>query len=169
MATTRRELLGWASATLAGGLLPRFARATASLPQTTLEALAGSDLVYITPLRSNGEESKCHAEIWFTFDGQDLFVVTASDAWRARAIERGLTRARIWIGDFGNWKRAEERYRSAPELEAVGETVSDARERARVLDLYGDKYTLQWIVWGPRFRNALKDGTRTMIRYRPRL
>ena len=167
MATTRRELLTYASSSLALALLPRFAGATTSLPEATVTALTSSDLIYLTPIKSNGEESTCHAEIWFAFDGNDAFVVTASDAWRTRAIQQGLTQTRIWVGDFGNWKKSEGRYRNAPGFDSVGEIVSKPGEQERVLDLYGDKYTLQWIVWGPRFRNALKDGSRTMLRYRP--
>ena len=98
-----------------------------------------------------------------------MFVVTASDAWRTRAIRQGLTGARIWVGEFGNWKESEERYRSVPGFDSIGEIETDPGEHERVLDLYGDKYTLQWIVWGPRFRNALKAGSRTMLRYRPQV
>ena len=169
MATTRRELLSYASASVAIGLLPKIAVAATSLPQGTVTTLTGSDLIYLTPIKSNGEESKCHAEIWFAFDGHDVFVVSASDAWRARAIRQGLVRARIWVGEFGNWKKSEGRYRSAPQFAAIGEIEANPDEHERVLDLYGDKYSLEWIMWGPRFRNSLKDGTRTMLRYRPQV
>ena len=30
-------------------------------------------------------------------------MVTASDAWRARAVAAGLDRAKVWIGDVGVW------------------------------------------------------------------
>lgn len=169
MATTRRELLTYASASLAIGLLPRIAGATTSLPQATTTALTGSDLLYLTPMKSNGNESKCHAEVWFTYDGNNVYVVTASDAWRTRAIRQGLSRAHIWVGEFGAWTKSEERYRSAPGFAAIGDIEADPGEHERVLDLYGDKYTLEWLMWGPRFRNALKDGSRTMLRYRPQV
>ncbi len=169
MATTRRELLCYASASLAIGLLPKIAGATTSLPEGAVTALTGSDVIYLTPIKSNGEESKCHAEIWFAYDGNDVFVVSASDTWRTRAIRQGLTQARIWVGDFGVWTKSKERYRSAPGFTAIGEIEADPGEHERVLDLYGDKYTLQWIMWGRRFRNSLKDGTRTMLRYRPQI
>lgn len=167
MITTRRQLLGYAAASVAVGLLPRIASAVTVPSRAAASALVDSDLIYLTPIKSNGEESKCHSEIWFTYDGNDVFVVTAHDAWRARAIRQGLTRARIWVGEFGTWTRAQGRYRSAPTFDAIGKIESDQSEQQRVLDLYGKKYTLEWIVWGPRFRNALADGTRTMLRYRP--
>lgn len=169
MIITRRELLCYTTASLAIGLLPRIVSASTALPQATVSALAGSELVYLTPIRSNGEESKCHAEIWFAYDGNDVFVVTASDAWRTRAVRQGLTKTHIWVGEFGNWQKSEERYRSAPSITAIGEIEADPREHERVLDLFGDKYTFAWVMWGPRFRRALKDGTRTMLRYRPQV
>ena len=42
-------------------------------------------VVYLTPLRSDGSESRCHAEIWFVADGDDVFVCTPGDSWRAQA------------------------------------------------------------------------------------
>jgi hypothetical protein len=162
--TTRRSLLQLAGAVLASAVVPARAAAAASAAR---QALHDSDLVYITPLKRDGGESRCHAEVWFAYDGHDLFVVTSSTAWRSRAIAQGLNRARLWVGDFGNWQKSDGKYRQAPELMAVGAGVDDATEQTRVLELFGDKYRLEWIVWGPRFKNGLADGSRVMLRYAP--
>jgi hypothetical protein len=161
---TRRHVLQLTGAVLACAALPL--RAAAPLPAAR-KALEDSDLVYITPLKRDGGESRCHAEVWFVFDGHDVFVVTAAKAWRRRAIAEGLNRARLWVGDYGNWQRSNGKFRQAPELLAVAATVDDKAEQARVLDLYGDKYRLEWIVWGRRFKNGLADGSRVMLRYSP--
>jgi hypothetical protein len=129
-------------------------------------ALAESDTVYLTPLRSDGTESRCQAEVWFVLDGPDLCVVTAVGAWRARAVRAGLYRARLWVGDLGVWTRTEGRYRNLPMLEASGAFITGADEQARVLELFGSKYPVSWVLWGPRFRNGLADGSRVMLRYR---
>ena len=163
---TRRGLLGSAGALLAAGALPRTAWGS-GLPDTTRAALIESGLVYLTPLKSDGAESACHAEIWFAFDGNDLYLVTAADAWRARAIANGLDQARIWVGDFGNWKKAGDRFREAPELMASGTVVSDEAGIEHGLKLLGDKYSVEWVVWGPRFRGGLAEGSRVMLRYTP--
>jgi hypothetical protein len=162
--TTRRLVLKLAGAAFASAVLPLRA---ATLSEAARKALEHSHLVYLTPLKRDGSESRCHAEVWFVFDGHDVFVVTAAKAWRRRAIANGLNRARLWVGEFGNWQRANGKYRQAPELLAVATTVDDKAEQARVLDLYGDKYRLEWIVWGPRFKNGLADGSRVMLRYSP--
>jgi len=130
-------------------------------------AMAESDLVYVTPLRSNGRESSCQAEVWFVADGGDAVVVTASDAWRARAVNQGLDRARVWVGDVGVWTDADGAYKALPSTVASASMITDPAEHARLLEVFGDKYSLEWIIWGPRFRNGLKEGSRVMIRYAP--
>jgi len=91
--------------------------------------------------------------------------VTASDAWRARAINRGLSAARVWIGDVGVWN-SDARYKALPSVEMTGDTITDEATQSEVLELFGDKYTLEWVLWGPRFRKGLADGSRVMLRYR---
>jgi hypothetical protein len=164
LVTTRRGILRLAGTALATAALPVRA---AALSAATVQALQDSDLVYITPLKRDGSESRCHAEVWFAYDGHDLFVVTASTAWRRRAIAEGLKQARLWVGEYGNWQKSDGKYRQAPELTAVGANVEDTAEQTRVLELMGKKYHLEWIVWGPRFKNGLADGSRVMLRYSP--
>lgn len=64
----------WAAASLAAPLwVPRAARA-ASLPK----ALEESEFVYVSPLQSNGTESRCHAEVWYAWlDGAVVMTVSA--------------------------------------------------------------------------------------------
>jgi hypothetical protein len=162
---TRRTILGYSAAALAMGSLPL--RAAAPLSETARQALGDSDLVYINPLKADASESRCHAEVWYVFDGTNVFVVTSSTAWRARALQRGWNRARMWVGEFGNWEDADEAYRNAPELLATGSLVSDAALQSSVLDRFGAKYRLEWVVWGPKFRNGIADGSRVMLLYAP--
>lgn len=156
---------------LAGGALPLLGfpglvRAVDG-PANISTALRESDLIYLTPIRSDGLESKCQAEVWFVADGTDMFVVTATDAWRTRAARMGLTKARVWVGDLGVWTGTDGKYRDLPSVETEASVIADKQEQERVLELFGDKYTMEWLVWGRRFRNGLEDGSRTMLRYRP--
>jgi hypothetical protein len=169
---SRRHILRTAGALAALGLLPAAGRAADPAPASTesiAAALAATDLVYLSPLKADGAESRCQAEVWFVADGTDIFVVTATGAWRARAIRGGQPHARIWIGNLGVWTRTEGRYRTLAQVDAVGTFVEDEIEQARVLDLFGSKYPFSWLRWGPRFRNGLADGSRVMLRYRPAL
>lgn len=146
--------------------VPRWARA-AALPDATSTALSESDLIYLTPIKSDGSESTCHAEVWFAYDGSDLYVCTSTQAWRARAIAQGLDQVRLWVGEHGTWTDSDGAFRQAPELMATGIIETDPAGVERGLEVLGDKYSLQWIVWGPRFRNGLAEGSRVMLRYTP--
>ena len=155
----RRTLLVSAAAAPAL-VLSRRATAQAAAP------LDASKLVYITPLKGNGEESRCKAEIWFAHVDGDVFVVTSSDAWRAQAIGRGLDRARLWVGEFGVWSDADGAFRNAPELMATAAVETNGDTQGRVLAAMGGKYSDDgWSRWGPRFEKGLADGSRVMIRY----
>ena len=129
-------------------------------------ALATSKLVYLTPLKSNGEESHCKAEVWFAYRQGDVFVVTQANAWRAEAVRQGLTRARLWVGEFGIWDDANGAFRQAPERLATASLITDSALRTSVLAAMQDKYAEDgWAAWGPRFHNGLENGERVMIRY----
>jgi hypothetical protein len=140
-------------------------KARAGLPDAALVELRKSPLVYLSPLRSNGAESRCHSEIWFQEHEGAVYLVTSADAWRARAVQSGLTQARIWVGDFGEWKPGNDTFRAAPTFDATGSAVTDAATQDAVLERMGEKYRASWLVWGPRFRNGLKERTRVMLKY----
>lgn len=164
----RRNLLVLGGSALCGTMLPPRLLAATPEPGAALDAgLAESDVIYVTPLRAGGRESTCQAEVWFVAEGRDAYVVTASDAWRARAVKRGHRRARIWVGDVGVWSDSDGAYRDLPSMDMHGSLVTDTSEHQRVLERFGDKYSLEWVMWGPRFRNGLAEGSRVMLRYRP--
>ena len=166
MITRRTLFAGTAAGAAAGTALAPFAIWTKRAWANAASALETSKLVYLTPIKSNGEESRCKAEIWFGYHGGDVYVVTPPDAWRAEAVERGLTRARLWVGEFGVWTRADGAFRTAPELMATASLQTDAAVQAEVLTTMGAKYADDgWSRWGDAFRKGLADGGRVMIRY----
>lgn len=165
---SRREVLRLAGSGFGLALLPRTLFAAAPAGTDLQAGLADSDLVYVTPLHGDGRESTCQAEVWFVEDAGGACIVTAHDAWRARAVRAGLSRARIWVGDVGVWGDSEGAYRGLPEALADATLIADAAEHERVLEKFGDKYTLEWVLWGPRFHKGLEEGSRVMIRYQPR-
>ena len=166
--TTRRDWVLGMTIAPAIPLLARrsFASEDSAAESSAPDALATSPLVYITPIKSNGEESRCKAEIWFSHHDGDVFVVTPPDAWRAEAVGKGLNRARMWVGDFGQWERSDGAFRQAPELMATASIESDSEVHAAVLSAMGDKYAASgWAQWGQAFKDGLVDGSRVMIRY----
>ncbi len=171
---SRREFLAGAAAVGASLTLPHrlLAESAAETRKGTgiddamRAALAASSLVYISPLRSGGAESSCHAEVWFVQDGDEVLIVTPPKAWRASAIGKGLDEARLWVGDFGGWTRSNGRYKSAPSYIAHARIDDDPSAHTRALETFGAKYVAEWSKWGPRFQAGLASGERVLIRYR---
>jgi hypothetical protein len=159
--------LAWLGASLAAPFAARPARAERS---SLRELLERSPFVYVSPLRSDGSESTCHAEVWYAWLDGAVVVIVAADRWKARAVESGLVRARIWVGDHGRWKgwiSNNEEFRSAPSFDAVGERVRDAGLLDRLLAAYERKYPDEIAQWRDRMRDGYGDGSRVLLRYRP--
>lgn len=133
-------------------------------------ALAKSKLVYISPLKSNGNESACHAEVWFGWIDGSVVINTSPERWKARAVKQGLERARIWVGDFGPWKRMlgkNERFRKGPRFDAKAEIVKDDALIDDLLKEYDEKYPEEIVSWRDKMRSGYFDGSRVLIRYTP--
>jgi hypothetical protein len=160
---------------LAGALLPRvLARAAEPVAEPTAAlaaALERSPLVYVSPLRADGQESTCHGEVWFGWLDGAVVVITARERWKARAVLGGRDRARIWVGDHGPWKRMlvkNEAFRSAPSFEARAEIAKDPALLDRLLATFERKYPAEIGTWRDRMRQGFADGSRVLIRYVPR-
>lgn len=163
---TRRSLITATSSLLISSSLWKIAFASESATNKLLaDTLAESKLIYLTPFRSDGKESKCQSEVWFVADDTDVYVVTAADTWRARAAKQGLSRTKIWAGDVGVWSKSKKKYRELPSFEANCSLITDKIEHNRILDIFGSKYSLEWLLWGPRFKDGLKEGSRVMLKY----
>ena len=134
------------------------------------KALESSPFVYVSPLLADGRESRCHGEVWFAWLDGSAVILSARDRWKARAIARGLDRARVWVGDHGTWKRAlghSDEFRSAPSFTAVAAISKDAALLDRLLAAYEGKYPAEIAGWRVRMRRGFADGSRVLIRYTP--
>ena len=173
----RRTFLG---ACLAGLLAPAACLAgagTASPPRRSgalapelTRALEKSPFVYVSPLRSDGRESACHGEVWYGWLDGSVVLITSAESWKARSLDRGLERARLWVGDYGRWKRVvgrNEAFRSGPSFEARATVAREEALLERLLEVYQRKYPEEIGRWRERFRSGFADGTRVLIRYAP--
>jgi hypothetical protein len=172
-ALTRRAFL---SATLGAAATPLLGRAVraagggAALPAATLQLLETSPYVYVSPLGRGGAESTCHGEVWFAWLGGAAVVITARDRWKARSLEGGLDRARIWVGDHGPWKKLvgrNEEFRSAPGCEARARFEKDPATLERLIAVYEKKYPAEIGRWRDRFKTGFASGERVLIAYQP--
>ena len=126
--------------------------------------------MYISPLRSDGSESTCHGEVWFAWLDGAVVINTAPGTWKARALERGLDRARIWVGDHGRWKGllgTSDAFRQAPRFDARARSVRDEALLDRLLAAYERKYPDEIDAWRDRMRRGYHEGKRLLVRYEP--
>ena len=134
-------------------------------------ALDASDFVYVSPLKSNGQESTCHGEVWYGWLDGHVVLITAHDRWKSRSVKSGLDRARIWVGNHGRWKGrvygTNEGFRKAPQFEAKASFSKDEALLERLLALYEKKYPAEIASWRDRMRGGFHDGSRVLIRYAP--
>ena len=164
-----RGVAALSGAVLLPANLARSSEAEFRVSKAAQAAIETSKLIYISPLKSEGKESSCHAEVWFHKDGSDLLVVTKEELWRSQAVKRGFDRARIWVGDHGVWKSSDGAFRKSPSFLARAEHISsDTEAVGRTLKAMGSKYAGEgWNTYGPRFEKGLADGGRVLLRYRP--
>jgi hypothetical protein len=132
--------------------------------------LETSEFVYVSPLKSDGEESHCHGEVWFgLFDGGAV-LITSTQSWKVRALVRGLDRARVWVGSYGRWKRVvgfNESFRKATSFEARAQFVRDDALLEQLLSLFDTKYPDEIGRWRTRMKDDYYAGKRVLIRYTP--
>jgi hypothetical protein len=163
---TRRELLVLG----AGAALAWPLSARAALPADVTGLLERSGFVYVSPLTSAGGESRCHGEVWFGWLDGRVVLITASTSWKARALERGLARTRIWVGDHGRVGRilgSNDAFRQAPSFEATAARSRDAAQLDRLMAAYRKKYPNEIGSWEPRMRSGFASGERVLITYAP--
>ena len=84
----------------------------------------------------------------------------------ARALERGLDRARVWVGDHGRWKALigrNEDFRKAPSFDARAEVVKDDALLDALLARFEEKYPAEIANWRDKMRSGYHDGSRVLI------
>ena len=146
------------------------ARESGHLPLALERSLAQSPYVYVSPLRSDGHESACHSQLWFGWMDGSIVVSTGVKSWRARCIDQGLTRARIWVGDHGSWKQpfgSNDAFRRGPSLFARASALKEPALLRRLLAIYDAKYSVEIAQWRGRILRGFEDGSRLLIRYTP--
>lgn len=140
------------------------------LSADTVAALENSPFVYVSPIRSDGEESRCHGEVWYGWFEGSVFLTVATSTWKARSVGKGLSTARIWVGDYGRWKSVLGRNNAFLEGPSFDAKVVQAKDPALVTRLLGElarKYPDEFPSWKDRMEKGHKDGGRILLRYTP--
>jgi hypothetical protein len=158
------------AATGAALLVPKRLFAAEPAP---VELLEKSEFVYVSPLRKDGAESTCHGEVWYGWIDGTVVVNTRRGTWKAKALEKGLDRARIWVGNHGRWKgllptgEGNEEFRKAPTFDARARFETDRKVNDRLLEMYAKKYGSSFDRWHEDMKTGFFSGQRKLIRYEP--
>jgi len=171
----RRAFLGGAALLLlwpTRGLAQAQTSAATALSPETLGLLDTSKFVYVSPLRKDGAESTCHGEVWYAWLDGSVVVNTRRGTWKAQSLEKGLDRARIWVGDHGRWKAGigsarSEAFRKAPSFDARASFETDRKLLDRLIALYEKKYEAEFDRWREDMQVGFFSGQRKLIRYTP--
>jgi hypothetical protein len=168
-ALTRRALIQAGAGALAALAWPGWSSRGAALPVDVTQLLEKSGFVYVSPLRRDGGESRCHGEVWYGWLDGGVVLITAKSSWKARALGRGLARARIWVGDHGRvgGMLGRDAFREAPSFEASARRERDAALLDRLMALYRKKYLDEIGSWEGKMRSGFQSGERVLIRYAP--
>jgi hypothetical protein len=141
-----------------------------ALDPKVVKELEKSPFVYISPLKSNGEESRCHAEVWYAWLDEAVVVTVAANRWKAKALAKGLDSAKIWVGDHGRTKTlgiSNDGYLEGQSFVARASESSDADLMKRLITAYQTKYPDEIGNWADKMQSGFEDGSRTLIRYVP--
>ena len=132
---------------------PSFA---ADLPKDVQDSLASVTYVYISSTRKDGNLSR-PAEIWFLWHKGSVYVASAPTSWRAKRIRWGRPDAKIWVGKP-----------DGPSFLATGAIVNEPDVLPVLFKTFAQKYSERWSSYEESFRKGLADGSRVLIRYKPK-
>lgn len=171
----RRTFLGGAAlALLAPGRVLAEERSSTSprILAAATEVIEKSPYAYISPLKKDGAESTCHGEVWFAWIDGAVVVNSRRGTWKVKALEQGLDRARIWVGDHGRWKSSigggrNETFREAPTFEAKARFETDRAVLDRLIAVFEKKYAGEFDRWREDMQTGFFSGKRKLIRYEP--
>jgi hypothetical protein len=136
------------------------------------KALETSPFVYVSPLKKGGAESSCHGEVWFAWLDGSVLVNSRRNTWKVKALQHGLDRARIWVGDHGRWKpmlggTPTDAFRKAPSFDARASFETDRKWNDQLIALYENKYKGEFGRWREDMQTGFYSGQRMLIRYTP--
>jgi hypothetical protein len=141
-----------------------------AIPSKLVAQLEKSPYVYISPLRSNGKESQCHAEVWYAWLDDAVVVTVAANRWKAKALAQGLDSAKIWVGDYGRVKSygmSNDDYLKGQSFVARASKSSDESLMKRLIAAYETKYPAEIGKWRDKMLAGFADGSRSLLRYVP--
>jgi len=104
------------------------------LSDSVKTALETHKLVSIATQRANGEWGRA-APVWFMYDSEAVYFITAPDSYKARRIRRGSP-AQVWLSDA-----------TGPAFVGAAHVVTDVSTLERINAAYKRRYWLAWLTY----------------------
>lgn len=148
----RRIWLAAAAAILAtGATVP-----AAELSSGIVTHLEEDPYVYISSTRKSGELGT-PAEIWFSWDGNQVIVGTSVESYRVKRIKAGRPGAKIAVQNA-----------QGPSFRATGALDTSKAAQDQMIEMFATKYGDRFKEsWQQKFREGFAQGTRVVVRYTP--
>lgn len=172
---SRRQVLFFAAGTLvlpyvAAEVLAAHHEGGGRLDRSVLGLLENSPYVYVSPLRTDGQESRCHGEVWYGWYEGSVFLTTETKTWKARSVKSGLNAARLWVGNYGRWKRTlgkNNDFMAGPSFDALASISNDSNQLSRLFEELARKYPKGFPKWEKKMKKGHSEGSRVLLRYTP--
>lgn len=127
------------------------------LSDSVKTALETQKLVSIATQRANGGWGRA-APVWFMYDGEGVYFITAPSSYKARRIRRGSL-AQVWLDDT-----------AGPVFTGETHIVTDGPTLDRLNAAYKRKYWAAWLTyWARPLAGRVEAGTLVAVRLTPRL
>ena len=97
-------------------------------------ALDTHKLVSIATQRANGEWGRA-TPVWFMYDGEAVYFITAPDSYKARRIRRGSP-VQVWLDET-----------AGPAFAGSAHVVTDVPTLERINAAYKRRYWLAWLTY----------------------
>ena len=130
---------------------------TGQLGDSVQAALETQKLVSIATQRANGGWGRA-APVWFMYDGEAVYFITAPDSYKARRIRRGSP-AQVWLSDT-----------TGPAFVGSTHVVTDVPTLERINAAYKRRYWLAWLTyWAVPLAGRVEAGKMVAVKVTPQL
>ena len=118
-------------------------------------ALETQKLVSIATQRADGGWGRV-APVWFMYDGEAVYFITAPDSYKARRIRRGSP-AQVWLSDA-----------TGPAFVGPAHVVTDVPTLERMNAVYKRKYWAAWLTyWARPLAGRVEAGSLVAVKVTP--
>ncbi len=121
-------------------------------------ALNTQKLISVATQRANGEWGRA-APIWFMYDGEAVYFITAPKSYKARRIRKGSP-VQVWLNEKGE--------KTGPVFTGKTQIMTDTATLDRINAAYKSKYWAAWLTyWAMPLAGRVEAGKMIAVQVMP--